>query len=98
MLANILKCHEIFHTTKYLMYVLHLPSENPGNMLQLTGKMVNGKAVQLEALRHHNNKRVSEGLVSFKLNNTHLLHSHVHWMPSSYRQAKVRQKLKDILI
>ena len=64
-------------------------TENPNNEFHINAKYDNSSAVSAEVFHVVNRQRITDALVSMRLNNSHLLHNRIHWRPSMVNDLKV---------
>jgi len=64
--------------------------ENPSSEFHISAKYVNSSAVATEIYHVVNRQRVTDVMLTARLNNSHLLHSRVHWRPELIDDLKVR--------
>jgi len=62
--------------------------DNPTSEFHLTAEYVNSTAVAAEIFHVVNRLRITDALVTSRLNNSRLLHSRLHWRPSALRELK----------
>lgn len=65
-------------------------ADNPDNEFHINAKYVNSTAVQAEMYHVTNRARITDALVTARLNNTHLFHSRLHWRPEIMQDLQVR--------
>ncbi|CAH1773813.1 unnamed protein product [Owenia fusiformis] len=63
-------------------------TEYPRDLFHMYGKYVNDKHVMVEAYRMDNNRKITEGSVSLRMNNSRLAHGRLYWRPSMYWDIK----------
>ena len=71
--------------------MLFFPIDYPDNTFHINAMYVNSTAVQTEVFRTLGRARVTDVLVTARLNNSHLLHSRLHWRPEMISELKVRE-------
>ncbi|XP_076440191.1 uncharacterized protein LOC143279842 [Babylonia areolata] len=60
----------------------------PSNSVKLFGHMVNDQLLQTEVYRMAGGQRVSETLMTLRLNSSHVLHTRLNWRPSMLRDLQ----------
>lgn len=71
------------------IFCLDLLSENPGNEFHVNGKYINSSAVSAEVYHVVSRQRITDALMTVRLNNSYLLHSRIHWRPELVNDVKV---------
>lgn len=61
---------------------------NPSSELRISAKYVNSSAVAAEIFHIVSGQKISDALITTRLNNSHLLHSRLHWRPSALQELK----------
>jgi len=57
-------------------------AEDPTKQFHISAKYLENKKLTVESYRSDGNKRVTEGLFAIHLNNSHLMHTRIHWRPA----------------
>jgi hypothetical protein len=63
--------------------------DNPRNELHISARYVNSSAIAAEVYHITNSARLSDIVFTVRLNNSHLLHSRLHWRPEILKDLQV---------
>ena len=72
-----------------LLYCICIVTDNADSEFHVNAKYVNSTAVSAEVFHVVNRQRITDVLTTVRLNNSHLLHSRLHWRPAMVNDFKV---------
>ncbi|XP_045158693.2 uncharacterized protein LOC123524511 [Mercenaria mercenaria] len=84
-------------TARSIDFVTHYDLDNPRREFHLSAKYVNSSAIAAEMYHIVNRDRVTDVLITARLNSSHLLHSRLHWRPETVKdlEAFMERKKQD---
>ncbi|XP_052775371.1 uncharacterized protein LOC128213563 isoform X2 [Mya arenaria] len=68
-------------TSRAIDFMMNYKLDQPNNEFHIRANYVNSSAVQAEMWHETQGSRVQDALVTVRLNNSHLIHSRIHWRP-----------------
>lgn len=81
--------------TRTISFIINYDLANPSNELHISAGYVNSSAMKAEVFRMVNGFKVTDALLTLRLNTSRLLHSRLHWRPEMFSDIQEYQEKKS---